>query len=157
MKRRQALKSILVTKGLLLSGMTFSGSVLAGSGPSTPSGPSAPSVASAPSAPSSSSSSSSRSSSGPSRPSAPGASSPSGPGSSSSSSSRGSFPSSPSAASLPSTASRPSGPDDYLDGSRALSPEEQQALLDRIQAQLQTDGLQAVSESNLDALLAEFL
>jgi len=32
MKRRQALKSILVTKGLLLSGMTFSGSVLAGSG-----------------------------------------------------------------------------------------------------------------------------
>lgn len=59
--------------------------------------------------------------------------------------------------SVPSTASRPSGPDDYLQGASALSREQQEALLARIQAQLNSDGLQTVSAANLQSLLAEFL
>lgn len=68
-----------------------------------------------------------------------------------------SLPSTPSAASVPSTVSRPSGPDGFLQGDEALSDAERQALLNRIQAELQGDGLQTVSADSLESLLAEFL
>ena len=139
MKRREILKSIAIANGAMLTGLTFSGSAFAASGPSAPSAPSAVSAPSAPSAPSAVSA--------PSRPSAPSAASaPSAP----------SEPSSPSAASLPSTASRPSGPDGYLDDLQALTEAERQDLLARIQNELNADGLQAVSTTDLDSVLAAF-
>ena len=89
--------------------------------------PSAPSAPSAASAPSA-----------PSEPSAPSA------------------PSSPSAPSTPSTASSPSGPDGFLDGEDALNEDLQQKLLNEVENELESDGLEPVNNQNLQDVLRAF-
>jgi hypothetical protein len=89
--------------------------------------PSAPSAPSAASAPSA-----------PSEPSAPSA------------------PSSPSAPSTPSTASSPSGPDGFLDGEDALNEDLQQKLVNEVENELESDGLEPVNNQNLQDVLRAF-
>ena len=94
------------------------------------SAPSAPSAASAPSAPSA-------------------ASAPSTP-------STASAQSAPSAPSTPSTASKPSGPDGFLEGEEAVNVDDQEEIILSIQAELRSDGLQAVSSNDLQSVLESF-
>ena len=76
-----------------------------------------------------------------------------------SSSGSGSSPSAPSLASAPSTPSSPSspsGPSDSLSGSSASDENEQNVLIRDIETDIQDDGLEPVSEDDLDSVLEEF-
>ena len=71
----------------------------------------------------------------------------------------GSSPSAPSLASAPSTPSSPSspsGPSDSLSGSSASDENDQNVLLRDIETDLEDDGLEPVSEDDLDSVLEEF-
>ena len=67
-----------------------------------------------------------------------------------------SAPSSPSAPSTPSTASSPSGPDGFLDGEDALNEDLQQKLLNEVENELESDGLEPVNNQNLQDVLRAF-
>ena len=72
---------------------------------------------------------------------------------------KGSAPSAPSAASAPSTpstASKPSGPDGFLEGEEAVNVDDQEEIILSIQAELRSDGLQAVSSNDLQSVLESF-
>ena len=140
MERRVILKNLMLSVSSIGFSLTAPSKLFAKS--SEPSAPSAPSAASAPSAPSE-----------PSAPSAPSAASvPSAP----SEPSAPSAPSSPSAPSTPSTASSPSGPDGFLDGEDALNEDLQQKLLNEVENELESDGLEPVNNQNLQDVLRAF-
>jgi hypothetical protein len=67
-----------------------------------------------------------------------------------------SAPSSPSAPSTPSTASSPSGPDGFLDGEDALNEDLQQKLVNEVENELESDGLEPVNNQNLQDVLRAF-
>ena len=64
--------------------------------------------------------------------------------------------SAPSAPSTPSTASKPSGPDGFLEGEEAVNVDDQEEIILSIQAELRSDGLQAVSSNDLQSVLESF-